>query len=638
MDKHLVMMVHGVGEQRPGETVDEFVGALREELDLHSAVINTTTQIADPGSTETGVLSLFPCHQRRLKGPGDEEIVLAEAHWADLSPAPSGVIGTAIDLLRLVLGLGYVALDNVQNSSAVPSAFVQRAVAAFVWVFYAIVGPINVFLALGTLFLLVDPTFARFATTPWLTEVGLGALGVSTIALGWFLAARAATLIQTMMARALQVIGAVTILFALAFVASVDFSFATNVIRECHMRDPAQAEAQVRCFVGFGIAVLGGSWLVQVTLLIALSAYGFRGLFREIGDKNAIYIAICSAMLVFWMTFTVALWNLAVKTSERLPDTYPIKDILGDGFAQATTTLVYGVGALCAIGLAGSAIAVVRMIIAKHLTGDTSATWLDRWFGRAILNPWINVVLFLSALVLAVAAYFAFAKRLDPFTCSSGPSFGDIDLDLPRIFCTLDNAAGSNFAIAISIIAVIGFAIINLSRNIADVVGVARDITTYLTRTSFANPRTDPARSRYFYAERINRRFDLALMHLLDQEGRNSVTRITIMSHSQGTVLASKRLVALAPELPVKPTLVTMGSPVSHIYGHYFDLGYQFTNEGQAGLERWINIYRTDDFVGTQVKGNGAQAENFSVRPRGHSHYWSDTHVWQIFRDKSVFS
>lgn len=636
MDKHLVMMVHGVGEQSPGETVDEFVGALREELDVHSETHDTTVQIADPKKTKTGVLSLFPCHQRRMVANG-REVILAEAHWADLSPAPSGVIGTAIDLLRLVLGLGYVALDNVQNSSAVPSAFVQKAVMAFVWIFYALVGPINLFLALGTAFLLVDPTITTFQQTPWLSEVGLGILGLATIGIGAGLATSAQALMQKVLGRGLQAIGFVTLLCAAAFWLNVDFSFAKMIVADCDMLDPANADTQVRCFVGFGIAALGGSWLLQVTLLIALSLYSFRGLFREIGDKNAIYIAICSAMLVFWMTFTVALWYLAVSATNNLPDTYPLKDILEDGFRQATTTLVYGVGALVAIGITGALVALVRVMRAGQLVGDTSATWLDRWFGRAILNPWINIVLFISALVLAGSAYFAFAKRLDEAPCVAGQMSGEIDLALPQLACTLDDIASSNFAIAISIIALIGFAIINLSQNIAGIVGVARDITTYLTRTSFYNPRTHPKRSAYVHAEDINRRFDLALTHMLDQEGRDRIKSITIMSHSQGTVVAAKRTIELAPDLPVKPLLVTMGSPLASIYGHYFDLNYKVTDAERAGLKDWINIYRTDDFVGTQIKDNGMQADNIALRPRGHSHYWSDTFVWDVFRKKGIF-
>ena len=60
MDKHVVFMVHGVGEQVPGETVDEFVGAACNELDLNGPVSNNTLLLANDEQTDDGLLNLFP--------------------------------------------------------------------------------------------------------------------------------------------------------------------------------------------------------------------------------------------------------------------------------------------------------------------------------------------------------------------------------------------------------------------------------------------------------------------------------------------------------------------------------------------------------------------------------------------------
>jgi len=109
------------------------------------------------------------------------------------------------------------------------------------------------------------------------------------------------------------------------------------------------------------------------------------------------------------------------------------------------------------------------------------------------------------------------------------------------------------------------------------------------------------------------------------------------MTHSQGTVVAALGLKAQASNLPVKPTLVTMGSPLTHIYGHYFSKNYKFDPAFDEALAQWLNIYRRDDFVGTRVKGNGTQAQNFRIRPKGHSHYWSDENVWKIFKEQKIF-
>jgi hypothetical protein len=45
-------------------------------------------------------------------------------------------------------------------------------------------------------------------------------------------------------------------------------------------------------------------------------------------------------------------------------------------------------------------------------------------------------------------------------------------------------------------------------------------------------------------------------------------------------------------------------------------------------LERWVNIYRADDFVGRQVDGHpSSPPNNVPIGPRGHVNYWSDREV-----------
>jgi len=110
------------------------------------------------------------------------------------------------------------------------------------------------------------------------------------------------------------------------------------------------------------------------------------------------------------------------------------------------------------------------------------------------------------------------------------------------------------------------------------------------------------------------------------------------MTHSQGTVIAAAGLKTLAADLPVAPTLVTMGSPLTQIYGHYFEKNYQFTKASNGALKNWFNIYRRDDFVGTRVQGNGVGAQNHKIRAKGHSHYWSDEIVWDKFKELEIFT
>ena len=59
MRKHLVVTVHGIGEQLPGHTVDALVGAARHELDLQGQVTTSNVMLAD--DAETHSRTIFFC-------------------------------------------------------------------------------------------------------------------------------------------------------------------------------------------------------------------------------------------------------------------------------------------------------------------------------------------------------------------------------------------------------------------------------------------------------------------------------------------------------------------------------------------------------------------------------------------------
>jgi len=144
---------------------------------------------------------------------------------------------------------------------------------------------------------------------------------------------------------------------------------------------------------------------------------------------------------------------------------------------------------------------------------------------------------------------------------------------------------------------------------------------------------------------------------------------LILVAHSQGTVDVVEALNDLELEWLAnsfsKISLVTMGSPVTHLYQHYFGhlyppLSDRFWKPLHQRLDRWVNIFRIDDFVGLEIDfGHLPQCEtsrdsmeqsstpgqielhfthcsNHPVGPRGHSKYWSDAEVLQILR-KEIF-
>ena len=74
--------------------------------------------------------------------------------------------------------------------------------------------------------------------------------------------------------------------------------------------------------------------------------------------------------------------------------------------------------------------------------------------------------------------------------------------------------------------------------------------------------------------------------------------------------------------------LVTMGSPYRSIFNHYFPHMFPPPSpEGLAGVSSWTNIYRENDFVGTDLGVGNGDIEDIAEPPRGHIGYFSDEAV-----------
>ena len=85
-----------------------------------------------------------------------------------------------------------------------------------------------------------------------------------------------------------------------------------------------------------------------------------------------------------------------------------------------------------------------------------------------------------------------------------------------------------------------------------------------------------------------------------------------------------------------------MGSPFDHVYQHYFTHDYPPLDDPHwKGLRdtvgsRWINIFRIDDWVGTDVEPDATWPENLPVNPAGHTGYWNDREVIDLLIGKKI--
>ena len=139
-------------------------------------------------------------------------------------------------------------------------------------------------------------------------------------------------------------------------------------------------------------------------------------------------------------------------------------------------------------------------------------------------------------------------------------------------------------------------------------------------------------------------RFAAVVNHLIKEL---RVTHLIVVAHSQGSIIAVDELTHSwkKGELP-SVSLVTLGSPVSELYQHYFPIVYPSWDHEQwrelfARLSRWGNFYRLDDYVGTRITPPRGLC-NFhqrSVGCGGHTNYWRDPRFvdalneWGLFLD-----
>jgi hypothetical protein len=145
----------------------------------------------------------------------------------------------------------------------------------------------------------------------------------------------------------------------------------------------------------------------------------------------------------------------------------------------------------------------------------------------------------------------------------------------------------------------------------------------------------------------IRQRFRSVLQYVLE----HGVSQILVVSHSQGTVIALDELAHMDAALSkrmgtMRVRLVTMGSPISHLYQHYFPSTYPDWSSDTwqslfSRLESWTNIFRRDDFVGTRIRidpKERVEIDNQAIGLGGHSNYWTDARVVRELRRRRILS
>lgn len=641
MGRHLILTVHGIGEQKPGETVDQVVGAAttwldgqarppvtveREMIELAESTFDGTTRNAE----------LYKVNLRKVTKPGDsdDEAMFAEVFWADRSPAPKGAIKTALDLIWVVLALGYLAMDNAEQTHRrndikpdQPDGRNTRAaqlVHLFTWIFFGAVATLNAYLLIGAVAVLIDRLPFELFESPLVLFILLLALYLGGAAAGLKRSRTAPTYLRRVFWRGMAAAGIALTVFLVSGPLGVG-------IWGCI---PAPAPDQSDCatplaqLVALQILVLAVFWttLILLTVILYVVSLAYPVPADDLPEHRRLYPSICAGMLVFWMFFISGLW----LGFEQLLKTVPslsggrLQSLFSNNLSESTDTLSAAFAAVVVLVLLGAGLFAGRRKYKTNLYKHPSL------ISRAIVNRLAQWVFLAAAITLALVALREIGALLnvDPLC------------DLPPGRCNLIGRGLNALADAQGMIgvAVLGTMALlyRFSGFVAAGLGVGRDIVTYAIRDKCAL-RADLAARRNNYPARaaIDERFYRTLFYVLDVFPADY---ITVISHSQGTIIATQMLADTRVQRRIngRPvTLITMGAPVTHIYQRYFP--EMFTVDPKQLQADWFNIFRQDDFVGTRIEGDlFDDARNFPVPPGGHTGYFTDYHVWKILTGTAI--
>ena len=679
-----ILVVHGVGDTRPGATIDDFVATLplaREGVHPDGVVEIRRLPEADPKQLGPAApVPTFPAHLREARldptDGGPDRAVFAEVYWSDLSQVREGAFNLIFGLIRLIFSIRFFA-DQAAVMPPPPPPGVQednargrrvsrkasRFLRAFMHLTSAVLcGPIAALSALLTVVLIVNHWLIPEKHRAWWSEdwsavgltrhdamiLGLGAATACFCTWRWLVGRmRGWSSSWTRFLGSLALCGLLLVGLVLARrVAPEAFETVMSSVADWTeykgpIAGPSPVDAAPPLFRDYsptGIfayplvllgAVKAAFWSLSVLMLA-----GFIALLIAWSNERAwapgLFAAFGSTLVQIGL-WSVLIPGLALLTTRTL--------LTDEAARRPVNSFLLWIQLAFTIYLATwTAIVFVAIFVywrRKRWVRKHPADWESAGTKQAIPRLIVNVLIFgfiiLSGLTIRIVTLYA--------TRSKGHT--------PWLLGVVDTVN------AITVLA-FPFVLNYFGGGLRAGLHVATDVINHFARNrdALSNPfgPTPPIQTSDFERQaRIRARARTVLRMVLND---HDPARLTVISHSQGTVIAidsfaqagvpyedKGRLAARLDGLD-HVDLITMGSPISHLYQHYFPARYpSFVDPSwkflKSTVRRWINLYRIDDYVGTDVeetaegwRSPGSKPENVRLAPGGHTAYWHQPRVF----------
>lgn len=622
-----VVLVHGVGAVKNSQTLTDFCDALEREL--------------GPETFEPELLAVRPDEDVLFERQGNLDgvpIRVASCYWGDISLVQTGFISMVQSIAAMIVGLRYISY----HASDYPTLLAQAQKYTLATLLFLVECPL---LSLYMLALLHSLSVLFFSPEAWAhgtaadyRYVLVSLVGISLGVIGLKFSRR-----HTRIPNRAMICFIIVSLGSLGLVALLHYLGEARIVRGFE---------KIRYYAGIGGRSRAGLYLAVIwylqdwIMLLAMPLVTASLLLwsvscitsPSVGEKRSLTIACASAYL-FWILIALLVEPIELITFAAISKyshenvDYPFYWYEMLLFAWVLLMMLFAV-----------AIYFLRDAWSSSHR-DCLAGFKDREHVDSVPVP--ERLIFHWFVLCLIFAFAVISSSVGLLTLLRLYGQGKKDLD-PRF--------APVFVISLAVLAT-SFILILTSTIVRQVLHIILDIANHFCSTRERTTRLDQGESKFVFPIRklISNRLIIALDHLI-MNGR--VRHLLVVAHSQGTVVVMDQIVdgSLGARLNgviQDLTLITMGSPYTHIYQHYFanlypELGVQL-EEGLPCCSncqfRWINLFRIDDYVGTFIGATsglpGASQpliRNVPLGPGGwsaHTGYWKQDSMQQIVAEIS---
>ena len=614
-ERWAVILVHGVGNSKPSDMIDAVAPVVSAVQDpAHKPADHyELVRLPDEGDAR------FPVYMRRDHING-AAVRFAEVFWADLSRIRHGTLALFVGAFHLIFGIRYIA-DQGSAQPSRPAAALRPLLqsAAFL-----LRGPMFAPYALASSYALVYLISEAFRRYGWAVDFRaapaapllFGVLGLLAVVVGLGVAwlTRRSHFFTAPPWMSLAAVGLLAVGVSVLAVTQPQADVMKLLFQAVHNEYPiVQGVGEAEFFTALPILAADYVlWLVAAAMLAALIPLAVAWFAGREDLRAALAGAYLAGALqtLLWILVLAPFDFLVIAAVTFQQPPKPAEPYWQDLYQYFTCQLIL----IVAVVVAGAAVLAYRLRWSRQ---HTPVDWPEQQEPRMIVAAAVLwTLLAVSCVVFVFTAIIPFAGNFDWF--------------LPRSF-----ACVYVWFVAVGLIAAVHLAPGPL-RNVSHIV---MDIINHFRTKA----------GRFPVRDRIAHRFLAVLDHVLfPPDERDRPTHLLIIAHSQGTVITLDALERPAGQDALRRAglrlenvrLATFGSPYTHLYQHYFPSQYPPRPGGAIlgpAFGRWVNVFRIDDYVGTQVNGDPDIGRPRNIpQPVGylaaHTSYWQ-TDVFDCIKD-----